>query len=268
MDYLDFEIEIGPGSGADAPVAIIRSPAGEARETIRLPFDGLVLQNRLLELQNALLRSGGQHRQALAPDELQVRDFGQALFDALFAGNVRSRYDVSRERAQREDKGLRLKLAIESADLAALPWEFLYDPRQAEYLCLSLHTPLVRYFPLPRHAQPMEVTPPLRILAMIASPLGLPPLDVARERQRLQDALGDLQARGLVDLVWLTGQTWHDLQQALRGGPWHIFHFMGHGGFDRAADEGFLAMADGDFTPVPPIPARHRPSVQTPDRPG
>src|SRR5436190_12641606 len=79
---------------------------------------------------------------------------------------------------------------------------------------------------------------------MIASPLSLPPLDVVREQQRLQAALSDLQARGLVELVWLAGQTWHDLQQALRSGPWHVFHFMGHGGFDRAADEGFLALAD------------------------
>jgi hypothetical protein len=30
----------------------------------------------------------------------------------------------------------------------------------------------------------------------------------------------------------------------MRGGPWHIFHFIGHGGFDRDADEGILALAD------------------------
>ena len=27
----------------------------------------------------------------------------------------------------------------------------------------------------------------------------------------------------------------------MRGGPWHIFHFHRHGGFDRNADEGFIA---------------------------
>jgi hypothetical protein len=53
-----------------------------------------------------------------------------------------------------------------------------------------------------------------------------------------------LQANGLVDLTWLPGQTWRDLQRAMRGGPWHILHFMGHGGFDRNRDEGFLALAD------------------------
>jgi len=44
--YLDFELEIGPGSGRDYPVAVIRSPAGEARETMRFPFDDLALESR------------------------------------------------------------------------------------------------------------------------------------------------------------------------------------------------------------------------------
>jgi hypothetical protein len=33
-------------------------------------------------------------------------------------------------------------------------------------------------------------------------------------------------------------------QRALRRGPWHIFHFIGHGGFDRERDEGYLHFAD------------------------
>ena len=36
MEYLDFELEIGPGLGREYPVAVIRSPAGEARETMTL----------------------------------------------------------------------------------------------------------------------------------------------------------------------------------------------------------------------------------------
>ena len=30
LSYLDFELEVGPGSGRDYPVAVVRSPAGEA----------------------------------------------------------------------------------------------------------------------------------------------------------------------------------------------------------------------------------------------
>jgi len=35
--YLDFEVEIDHGLGCDYPLAVIRSPAGEARETMHFP---------------------------------------------------------------------------------------------------------------------------------------------------------------------------------------------------------------------------------------
>jgi formylglycine-generating enzyme required for sulfatase activity len=244
LTYLDFELEIGLGQGREYPVAVIRSPAGEARETMRFPYDELVLENRLLALQNALLRSGGRRRQVLSPDEKAVQDFGRDLFTALFTGEVRNRYDVSLERAWHEGRGIRLKLRIQPPELAALPWEFLYDPRQAEYVCLSRSTPVVRYLELPWPIPPLSVRSPLRILGMIANPDDLPPLDVEREKGRVERAVKELRAHGLVDLHWLAEQTWRDLQRAMRGGPWHVFHFIGHGGFDRIADEGFIALAD------------------------
>ncbi|MBM3135344.1 MAG: CHAT domain-containing protein, partial [Chloroflexi bacterium] len=195
-------------------------------------------------LQIALLRSGGKRRLVPTQEEKAVQDFGRELFDALFTGEVRSRYDVSQREAARQDRGLRLRLYVQSPELAVLPWEFLYDPRQAEYVCLSRHTPVVRYLELPQVIEPLTVTPPLRILGMIASPCDLAPLDLAHEKQRVEKAIHDLQGRGLVDLTWLEGQTWRDLQRVMRGGPWHVFHFIGHGGFDRSAEEGFIALAD------------------------
>jgi tetratricopeptide (TPR) repeat protein len=246
QEYLDFELEIGPGRGRQYPVAVIRSPAGEARETMRFPFGELALQNRLQALKLALLYSGGKRRQRPLPEEQAVQDFGRALFDALLTGEIRSRYDVSVERAAEQDKGLRLKLRIQPPGLAVLPWEFLYDPRQAEYVCLSRNTPVVRYIELPQAIQPLTVTPPLRILGMIASPRDpyLERLDTENEKQRVERAVKDLRVRGLVDLEWLPGQSWRELQRAMRGGPWHIFHFIGHGGFDPTTDEGLIVLAD------------------------
>ena len=179
-----------------------------------------------------------------------MQDFGRELFNALLTGETRSRYDVSVGAARQQGKGLRLKLRILPPELAKLPWEFLYDPRAAEYVCLSRDTPVVRYLELPQPVQPLLVQPPLRILGMVVSPRDLPSLDVAREKQRVELALGDLQKQRLIDLKWLEGQTWRDLQRAMRSGPWHIFHFIGHGGFDSTADEGVIALAD-DKAAVP-----------------
>ena len=55
-----------------------------------------------------------------------------------------------------------------------------------------------------------------------------------------------LCARGLVTVSWLEGQTWRDLQREMQGGPWHIFHFVGHGGFDDGKDEGFVCLTGED----------------------
>jgi len=242
--YLDFVIEIGKGEGREYPLSVVFSPAGEARAVMRFPFDQLALENHLLRLEKALLKSGGKRRQVLSPDQEAVRAFGTALFEALFSGEARNRYDVSLERARQAESGLRIKLRIQDARLAALPWEFLFDPRQGDYLCLSNRTPLVRYLELPQPPQPLAVRPPLRILGLVASPSDLPALDVDCEKQRVEAAIEGLRAAGKVELTWLESPTWRDLQRALRRGPWHIFHFIGHGGYDPAGDQGLVALCD------------------------
>lgn len=90
LTYLDFEIDVYPDDARSGyVVAVVKSPAGEARESSVLPFGELELKNRLLELQNALLRSGGPRRRGAAPHELPVQAFGRELFDFLLPGEVR-----------------------------------------------------------------------------------------------------------------------------------------------------------------------------------
>jgi hypothetical protein len=246
MDYLDFELEIGPGEGREYPVRVVQSPAGEAQGTMLFPFDKLALENRLQALQIALLRSGGKRRRVPSKQERAVQDFGQTLFDTVLSGEVRERYDTSLHEARQQGKGLRLRLEIRPPELAVLPWEFLYDLRRREYVSLCADTPVVRCIDLPQAIEPLSISPPLRILGMGASPVDLKSLEIEREKQRVEEALRKLQVDGLVELTWLQGQTWRDLHRVMRRGPWHIFYFMGHGGFDQVADEGYIALADED----------------------
>jgi CHAT domain-containing protein len=160
----------------------------------------------------------------------------------LFSGEVHDLYVASRSEASRQCKGLRVQLRIQSAELAALPWEFLYDPDQGQYLCLSDTTPVVRYVELDEPALPLSITLPLSILGVTASPKNLPDLDIEREKQRIEQALAGLQAKGLATLTWLAGRTWEDVQQAMVSGTWHVFHFIGHGGFDLHTDEGVIVL--------------------------
>jgi formylglycine-generating enzyme required for sulfatase activity len=122
----------------------------------------------------------------------------------------------------------------------------MFNEGQGEYLCLSRNTPVVRYIELPQSIQPLKVKLPLRILGMVADPSDLPQLDVEGEKQRIEKAVESLQKKDLLELTWLPGQTWRDLQQAMWSGPWHIFHFIGHGGFDAEREEGLVCLTDED----------------------
>lgn len=246
IEYLDFELEIGRCDGRTYPLAVLQSPAGNLRSQFNFTLSELELNNRILALQNALLRSGGQQRKVLRRDEETVRTFGHELFSILFQDDVRSLFFENKRLAIGQGKYLRLKLRILDPQLATLPWEYLFDTRQSDYLCLSHGTPLVRYLEVPQPPQPLTITPPLRILGMIASPTDQLSLNVAREKERLEQALTTLVEEGLVELTWLPGQTWRDLHRATRPnqGPWHVFHFIGHGGFDKQREEGLLAFAN------------------------
>ncbi|MEZ4735885.1 MAG: hypothetical protein R3E79_53020 [Caldilineaceae bacterium] len=90
MDYLDFDLDIQQTPDNQYLVSV-RSPAGEAQETVALAYDRLTLDNRLKDVQIALLQAGSRHRQVLQPAEQTVQHFGADLFDLLLTGAIRHR---------------------------------------------------------------------------------------------------------------------------------------------------------------------------------
>src|SRR5262249_47880396 len=168
-----------------------QSPAGETSATMQFPFDTLALQNHLQGVEIAVLRSSGTRRDVVmqgSQEQPGVSDFGRKLFEALMTDTVRETFRRSRDRARASGKGLRLRLRIEAPELAALPWEYLYDPAEGDYICLSTDTPVVRYLEFDRPPEAIRVQPPLSILGMIASPTDRATLDVSREKQRVEAA--------------------------------------------------------------------------------
>ena len=90
---------------------------------------------------------------------------------------------------------------------------------------------MTRYLGRGLPADPLTIQPPIRILGMVASPNDLPLLDATLERRRMAEAIDHLVESRTVELKWVEGQTWRDLARALQEGEWHVFHFIGHGGF-------------------------------------
>lgn len=243
MDYLDFEITIAttPSGGFT-----LTATCGDdsASDDFTLTLTEQELSAHLANIQIAVLVRSAKARLQLREAEQNIQTLGKTLFDALFTSPIRDLYRATRRRATSEGKrGVRLKLDIQEPRLAALPWEYLYHPGDQEFIGLSLQSPIIRTFPVAT-AAPIVFPRPLKILGMIANPHDQSPLDVQGEKQRLEDALRPLGNQ--VQLEWVVDGTLAALQEALEDGEWHIFHYIGHGGFDRSRDEGFLALEDGD----------------------
>jgi hypothetical protein len=240
LSYLDFDLLIEP-SEEGYRARILNSPGGQAVGNFSLPFSDLELENFLLRVG----RTRRSTRRMESPDMEAAKALGGRLFEAVFGGEVGACLRSSIEETERQGAGLRIRLRLADApELADLPWEYLYNPSLNRFLSLSVETPLVRYLDLPERIQPLAVEPPLRVLAMISSPSDYPPLDVEGEWAKLQEALGGLEQRGLVTLERLETATLSALQRQLRRGGYHVFHFVGHGGFDQRAQDGLLIMED------------------------
>jgi WD40 repeat protein len=242
MAALDFEMDISAGGPDGYPVSVRAPNGGEATSTMSLPTHALnILAARISD---AVLISAAAVRRPTAAGEQPVRELGMLLFDALFSDQVRGLLIAAKHSAA-DGETLRLVLRVDPPELAVLPWEFLFDRGEDDYLCLS--TPVIRW---PRVLHPVSrqrVEPPLRVLAMAASPADQQELAVDDEHDRLRAALAPLQQARLVELAFVDGQSWRALRDAVAGGgPWHVLHFTGHGIFDSEAGEGAVVLADGD----------------------
>jgi hypothetical protein len=68
------------------------------------------------------------------------------------------------------------------------------------------------------------------------------------ERDRLMVALKRPIDEGRLHVEWLMQATWEDVHDKLLSDTWHVLHFIGHGDYDPTADQGVIALIDGDGT--------------------
>lgn len=234
--FQNFDLEFYEAGGLYHVKA--RSFNGEARHRFALPFTLDEAKATILAVEKSL----SDHQLDLEV----IKKFGGSLFEAVFQNEVRAIYKSSLDLSRAQGgAGLRLRLHLQDAPaLAHLPWEYLYDAAANQFLCFNRQTPLVRYLDLPKAITPLRIQPPLRILIMVSSPIDVLNLDVEAEKAKLREALADLEKRGLVQWHWLEAATVERLQKTLRRAEFHVFHFIGHGDFNSAANQGWLAFED------------------------
>jgi hypothetical protein len=244
MAHIVFRIEFSKArAGYDVSMA---SAAGEVLQPFVPPFAAEELERLARELTRGPAREGGDS-DAVARAKLA----GGQLFDALFQGEALAALKSTLDRAaDAADGGVRLTLHFRDApELAALPWELLYRAATDTFFALSGMTPVVRHVELPDPPRAFPLAAPLAVLALVSSPKDAPELDVAREKDKLLEALrgsarGDLLEAGAVAVDWIEEATLPALQAALRRRDYHVLHFIGHG--EARGDEGVLLLSDAE----------------------
>jgi hypothetical protein len=237
--YLDFDLSIETIGDNAYRARVLDSPAGSAKTEFSLPLSPLEIENFVLKVG----RMRRTVRRIESPEMQAAKDFGSKLYKAVFSDDLQSILRLSIDQARAKGSGLRIRLHLnEAPELVDIPWEYLYNPALNRFLALSVNTPIVRYLEMPENIRPLTVKPPLRVLVMIANPNDYPALDVEMEWQNLKKAVSVLEERGLLTLERLEAATPVTLIHRLRRKDYHIFHFIGHGGFDDDSQDGLLML--------------------------
>jgi hypothetical protein len=237
MNHQDFIVRLDSNGYEKTFLSrVMQSPAGEGQGSFRIPFE-------VPNLKAGSLRDFVRTNQGLGPQEK-----GKLLFQALFSGQIRSRYDASRGRLRNlGDQGLRIKISLAldapgGARLNALPWEYLYDAEGNTALALGRQVSIVRHVHLgfPGDDRP-PLPSPLRILVVMAEPTGAQTLDLESEMKKIAKAWS---TPGLAEMTFLRHATLESLRDELLARKINVLHFMGHGDLDRQTGEGVLILED------------------------
>ncbi len=207
--YVNFDVRIADaGTKRQAyEVRVLASPAGEMRP--KSVYDGDSLARRILDELRRVHQ--GTPRQPIGVD----------LFETFFKGEVESLFRAAYEQAQRAGNRLRLRLSLGDADLAALPWEWLYA-KDLGFLAQREDISVVRYAGQTAVFRTRANPQPIETLLAVANPTSGAPWDAEKLVHQVQSALSGLS--GKVNLTVTRSASRRALQARPDGGPVHVLH--------------------------------------------
>jgi hypothetical protein len=237
--YLNFDLLLDQ-EGESFVAWVLDSPAGQAKARFNVLFQPL-------ELENLITRIGVSRRDRRTLDIgplLAAKALGSRIFEAAFAGRVGECLQISLALAESQQARLRIRLRLGVQNLSGIPWEYLYDSASKHFVVLSERTSLVRYLSLSLPVRPLRVSPPVRVLGLIASPFNAAHLKGEVEWGDLTKAFQPLKSAGQVNWDRLEKPTLAGLRDKLSHGQYHVLHFVGHGVFDHRTQDGVLLLED------------------------
>ncbi len=229
MEYLSFDLRLGefdPTTGS-LVAEVLHSPVGESeRYRVQITPD--------------LLASGGRIERT--PDSVVM--LGKRLLRSVFTRDSLMLWYESCQVARERNRGLRLRLHIDSLELIKLPWELMYDPQKGEFLVFDPMISLVRYLRLHAPPPPLRERGSVKLLVVVAAPEDQPALNWRHELTMLAEALEELIDVGKVQLIPCLHATHEMLHMALLEHSPDVVHFIGHGHYDHAHKRGWLSLED------------------------
>jgi CHAT domain-containing protein len=226
INYHDFQVLVSKNNNIRAS-----SEYGEEWSELHLEMEEIGLTLELIE-------SGKTSSNLL-------KKLGNKLYQALFPTKIHGHFKATMAAATANQYNVRLRLVFESPELAALPWEFLYDEGTNTFLANNTQTALSRYIDVPLQKRDLKATSlPLKVLLVISSPSNLPQLDVTGEEKLIREALANHIESRKIELDVLEDATIRNISQKLREKDYNVFHFIGHGVFDN--NKGYIALVDND----------------------
>jgi CHAT domain-containing protein len=158
----------------------------------------------------------------------RLREFGTKLHQQIFTPEVARVW--SEHKRSHEFLILCIRIEADANELEAIAWETLFDG--AEFIAAGRKTTLSR-LPLEIHTQAAlpAVPLPLKMLALVSSPLDLPDnarLQSEREQEILLEAINDPAGQGRLRADFEDEARLEILEGSLET-PYQIFHFTGHG---------------------------------------
>ncbi len=226
MKYQDFQILVDKNNNIRAS-----SEQGEISGELRLERNEINLALKLI--------------QSKQTDSELLKALGSKLYKALFPDKINARFHATMAGAQENQYSIRLRLIFESPEVAALPWEFLYDEDTNIFLANNTDTVLSRYIDVPLLKRDIKAaSSPLKVLLVISSASDLAHLDATGEERLIREALGKDIDAGKIELDVLKEATIRNINQKLREKPYNVFHFIGHGDFQD--NKGYIILTDED----------------------
>jgi CHAT domain-containing protein len=248
VDYLDLVIKIDKVLESEENIYEVRLlEQGNELESEKISLDNQKVDEMLEMLNDKVAKSEDLGR--------IIRTCGLTLFDWLFTGQVRERF----QQLLQEGISQRIIWDVDES-LLNLPLEVLYVPYAVrKHLALTSKYSVVRRISNVLPSNSSHTSQVVRILAVFANPKDTTPINIIEEERLLQKSLQDaiqnkrvqLEIIGASGLIGIASRK--NIQERIQTFQPHLFHFVGHGSYqdgkghiilENDAREGCLVTAD------------------------